>query len=133
MASTLPGYAYSYFLPVILKQGMGYTTAQAQLLSAAPYVLAAFVTFTSGWLGDRYHIRGPIIAVHQLLTAVGMLITAYGGSNGVRYFGAFLGLGLGFVQYCVPGIVTYQASEWTPIQRFLLACKVKLADGTYPR
>ncbi|KAG4440833.1 hypothetical protein IFR05_003705 [Cadophora sp. M221] len=86
MASTLPGYAYSYFLPVILKRGMGYSTAQSQLLSAPPYVLAAIMTFTSGYLGDKYHIRGPLIAVHQLVTAVGMLITAYGGSNAARYF-----------------------------------------------
>lgn len=92
MASTLPGYAYSYFLPIILRQGMGYTTTQSQLLSAPPYVLAAIVAFISGWLGDKYHIRGPIIAVHQCLTAVGMIITVYGKYNAFRYFGAFLGM-----------------------------------------
>lgn len=91
MASTLPGYAYSYFLPIILKNGMGFSTTQSQLLSAPPYVLAAIMTFVSGWLGDKYHIRGPLVAVHQLVTAVGMLLTAYGGSNAVRYFGAYLG------------------------------------------
>lgn len=91
MASTLPGYAYSYFLPIILKVGMGYSTAQSQLLSAPPYVLAGMITYVSGWLGDKYHIRRPLIVVHQLLTAVGMLITAYGKINAVRYFGAFLG------------------------------------------
>lgn len=122
MASTLPGYAYSYFLPVILKQGMGYSTAQSQLLSAPPYVLAAIMTFTSGWLGDRYHIRGPLIAVHQLLTAVGMLITAYGGSNAARYFGAFLGIG--FLQYCIPGVITFQASK----SSFILGGENAVAD-----
>lgn len=91
MASTLPGYAYSYFLPIILRDGMGYSSTQAQLLSAPPYILAAIMTFISGWLGDRYKLRGPIIAVHQALTAVGMLITAYAKANAVRYFGAFLG------------------------------------------
>ena len=91
MSSTLPGYAYSYFLPIILRKGMGYSATQAQLLSAPPYVLAAAMAFCSGWLGDRYHIRGPIIAVHQLLTASGMLITVFAKSNGARYFGAFLG------------------------------------------
>lgn len=92
MASTLPGYAYSYFLPIILRNGMGFSSTQAQLLSAPPYVLAAIVAYISGYLGDKYKIRGPIIAVHQALTAVGMLITVYGKANGARYFGAFLGM-----------------------------------------
>lgn len=91
MASTLPGYAYSYFLPIILQRGMGYSTTQSQLLSAPPYVFAAIMAFVSGWIGDRFKMRGPIIAVHQLLTAIGMLITVYGNSNAVRYFGTFLG------------------------------------------
>lgn len=91
MASTLPGYAYSYFLPVILRDGMGFSTMQSQLLVAPPHIFAAVLTFFSGWLTDKYHIRGPVIAVHQLLTAVGMLITAFGKVSGARYFGAFLG------------------------------------------
>ncbi|PGH10718.1 hypothetical protein AJ79_05309 [Helicocarpus griseus UAMH5409] len=111
MASTLPGYAYSYFLPVILKEGMGFSTTESQLLSAPPYVLAAVMTYISGWISDKYQIRGPVIAVHQLLTAVGMLITAYGKENGARYFGAFLGIG--FLQYCVPGVLTFQANNIT--------------------
>jgi len=127
MASTLPGYAYSYFLPVILKQGMGYSTAQSQLLSAPPYVLAAIMTFTSGWLGDRYHIRGPLIAVHQLLTAVGMLITAYGGSNAARYFGAFLGIG--FLQYCIPGVITFQANNITSHSKRAVAAATCMMGG----
>ncbi|KAH6967852.1 major facilitator superfamily domain-containing protein [Ilyonectria sp. MPI-CAGE-AT-0026] len=111
MASTLPGYAYSYFLPIILRDGMGYSSTQAQLLSAPPYILAAIMTFVSGWLGDRYKLRGPIIALHQALTAASMLITAYGKANAVRYFGAFLGVG--FLQFCVPGVLTFQANNIT--------------------
>lgn len=91
MASTLPGYAYSYFKTIIL-MGMGFTNTESQLLSAPPYILAAATTYLSGWLTDKYQIRGPVIAVHQLLTAVGMIITAYGQVNGARYFGVFLGI-----------------------------------------
>lgn len=90
MASTLPGYAYSYFKTVIL-MGMGFTSTQSQLLSAPPYILAAISTYLGGWFTDKYQIRGPVIALHQLLTAVGMLITAYGRVSGARYFGIFLG------------------------------------------
>ena len=109
MASTFPGYAYSYFLPVILRLGMGYSRSESQLLSAPPYVLAAIITYTSGWLSDRYHIRGPLIAFHQLVTAAGMLITAFGKSNAVRYFGAFLGKS----SWCLV-IICLRCRYWLP-------------------
>lgn len=91
-ATTLPGYAFSYFLPIILRQGMGYSSAESQLLAAPPYVLSAIIAFTSGWLGDKYRIRGPIVAFHQLCAAIGMIITVFAKGNGARYFGAFLGM-----------------------------------------
>ncbi|KXJ87239.1 retrograde regulation protein 2 [Microdochium bolleyi] len=127
MASTLPGYAYSYFLPIILKNGMGFSTTESQLLSAPPNVFAAIMAFASGWLGDRYRLRGPIIAVHQLITAAGMLLTAYGPSNAVRYFGAFLGMG--FLQFCVPGVLTFQANNITSHSKRAVASATCLIGG----
>ncbi|KAK1454804.1 hypothetical protein CMEL01_03564 [Colletotrichum melonis] len=127
MASTLPGYAYSYFLPIILRNGMGFSSTQAQLLSAPPYVLAAIVAYISGYLGDKYKIRGPIIAVHQALTAVGMLITVYGKANGARYFGAFLGIG--FLQFCVPGVLTFQANNITSHSKRAVSSATCLIGG----
>ncbi|KAL2206912.1 MFS general substrate transporter [Sarocladium strictum] len=127
MASTLPGYAYSYFLPIILKKGMGYSTTQSQLLSAPPYILAAIMAFASGWLGDRLRVRGPIIAVHQGITAVGMILTAFGPNNAVRYFGAFLGIG--FLQFCVPGVLTFQANNITTHSKRAVASCICLTGG----
>ncbi|KAF4470264.1 Major facilitator superfamily transporter [Fusarium albosuccineum] len=127
MASTLPGYAYSYFLPIILRDGMGFSSTQAQLLSAPPYVLAAIMAFISGWTGDRFKVRGPIIAVHQALTAAGMLITVYGKVNAVRYFGAFLGIG--FLQFCVPGVLTFQANNVTSHSKRAVASATCLIGG----
>jgi hypothetical protein len=69
---------------------MGFSVTQSQLLSAPPYVLAACFVCLLAWFSDRQHLRGPIIAALQIITAVGMIITVYGGSNGARYFGAFL-------------------------------------------
>jgi len=51
-----------------------------------------------------------------------MLITAYGGSNAARYFGAFLGIG--FLQYCIPGVITFQASK----SSFILGGENAVAD-----
>ncbi|KAF7553561.1 hypothetical protein G7Z17_g3528 [Cylindrodendrum hubeiense] len=107
MASTLPGYAYSYFLPIILRDGMGYSSTQAQLLSAPPYILAAIMTFVSGWLGDRYKIRGPVIAIHQALTAAS----------------------IGFLQFCVPGVLTFQANNITSHSKRAVASATCLIGG----
>ncbi|KAL4926417.1 major facilitator superfamily domain-containing protein [Aspergillus undulatus] len=126
MASTLPGYAYSYFKTIIMT-GMGFTGNESQLLSAPPYILAAAATYFSGWLTDKYKIRGPVIAVHQLLTAVGMLVTAYGQVNGARYFGVFMGVG--FLQYCIPGILAYQANNITSHSKRAVASATCLIGG----
>ncbi|KAL0937141.1 uncharacterized protein CTRU02_206872 [Colletotrichum truncatum] len=127
MTSTLPGYAYSYFLLIILRDGMGFNTTQSQLLTGPPYVLAAIVALISGWLGDKYKIRGPIIAVHQPVTAIGVLITVYGKANAVRYFGSFLGIG--FLQFCVPGILTFQANNITSHSKRAVASATCVIGG----
>ncbi|KAH7141912.1 major facilitator superfamily domain-containing protein [Dactylonectria macrodidyma] len=127
MASTLPGYAYGYFLPIILRDGMGYSSTQSMLLSAPPYLFAAIVAYISGFLGDRFRVRGPIIAAHQLLTAIGMLITVHGERNSVRYFGAFLGIG--FLQFCVPGVLTFQANNITSHSKRAVASATCLIGG----
>lgn len=144
MASTLPGYAYSYFKTVIL-MGMGFSNTQSQLLSAPPYIIAAIFTYLGGWFTDKYQIRGPVIAVHQLLTAVGMLITAYGGASGARYFGIFLGKlsissgwmyinltltpGVGFLQFCIPGVLAFQANNITSHSKRGVASATCLIGG----
>ncbi|KAM0544185.1 hypothetical protein ACHAPJ_011936 [Fusarium lateritium] len=127
MASTLPGYAYSYFLPIILRDGMGYSRTDSMLLSAPPYVFAAIMALFSGWLGDRLKMRGPIIAIHQLITAAGMLTTVYANTNAVRYFGAFLGLG--FLQFCVPGVLSFQANNITSHSKRAVASATCLIGG----
>ncbi|OBS15998.1 hypothetical protein FPOA_13273 [Fusarium poae] len=127
IATTLPGYAYSYFLPIILREGMGFSVTQSQLLSAPPYVLAACFVCLLAWFSDRQHLRGPIIAALQIITAVGMIITVYGGSNGARYFGAFLSMGA--LQPCVPLILTFQANNITSHSKRAVASATCLIGG----
>ncbi|KAF1828222.1 MFS general substrate transporter [Decorospora gaudefroyi] len=59
--TTTVSYALAYFLPIILTVNMGFDVGAAQCLVAPPYALAAIVMYTTGWLGDKYHIRGPIV------------------------------------------------------------------------
>ena len=67
MFTTTNSYAIAYFLPIILRDGMGFDVAKAQCLVAPPYVLAAMVMFVQAYYGDKWHLRGPIIAGNALL------------------------------------------------------------------
>jgi len=57
MLTTTITYAIAYFLPIILKDGMGFSTAASNCLIAPPYIFAAFVMMLFAYLGDRYHLR----------------------------------------------------------------------------
>lgn len=78
-STTTTAYALSYFLPIIYKQGMGFSTGVSLCLFAPPYAAAGILMVTTSWLGDRYHIRGPILIFNAMLTIIGLPLM-------VRYF-----------------------------------------------
>jgi MFS family permease len=90
-------------------QGMGYTAGVANLLSAPPVVSAVISAFTFAWLGDKYHLRAPVIAAQCVICIVGLMITAYHSRNGVRYFGIFLGIA--GCQGNIPAVLAYQSNN----------------------
>ena len=57
--------ALSYFLPIILQSGMGFSTNKSILLSAPPYYYAVIPVLLSSRIGDRYRLRGnqPLLPV----------------------------------------------------------------------
>jgi hypothetical protein len=64
-------YAIAFFLPIILRDGMGFSVAASQCLVAPPYVLAAIVMFGMAWFGDKWHIRSPFILANGVLALIG--------------------------------------------------------------
>lgn len=66
-------YAIAFFLPIILRDGMGFSVAASQCLVAPPYVLAAIVMFGMAWFGDKWHIRSPFILANGVLALIGSL------------------------------------------------------------
>lgn len=109
MLTTTNTYAIAYFLPVILRRGMGFNVAKAQCLVAPPYVAAAIVMYAFAVIGDKYHIRGPIVIFNAVLGLIGLPLLAYEKNNGVRYFGVFLATIAGNAN--VPAVLTYQANN----------------------
>lgn len=110
MSCAMPAYAFAYFLPIILKEGMGYSTQMSQLLSTPPYFAGVIVALAVSRWADKTRLRAPFIAVSTIVTIVGLTLTAYAiQSNGARYLGAFLGItGLAV---SVPACLAYQSNN----------------------
>ncbi|KAI9789535.1 MAG: hypothetical protein M1833_002301 [Piccolia ochrophora] len=108
-ATTTVSYAIAYFLPIILRLGMGFSLAASQCLVAPPYAFAGIVMFGSAWLGDKYHFRGPIVACNAVMALIGLPIMGFHPSASVRYFGVFLVTAGANAN--VPAALTYQANN----------------------
>jgi len=83
-------YAISYFLPIILKDGMGFSVAASNCLIAPPYVFAAFVMMAMAYAGDKWHIRSPWVVCNGILALIGLPLLGFSTNVGARYFGVFL-------------------------------------------
>jgi hypothetical protein len=110
---------------------MGFDIAKAQCLVAPPYVAAAIVMFAQAYFGDKWHIRGPIVAFNAALGifpllnpfflplflfyslthpgVVGLGLLGYTKNDAVRYFGVFLAT-IACNANC-PALLTYQANN----------------------
>ncbi|KAL2130288.1 hypothetical protein VTI74DRAFT_6660 [Chaetomium olivicolor] len=77
------------FLPTIL-QDMGYTTINAQGLSAPPSFAAFLCALITTWIADRTQQRCFMLFFTSVLGGVGYLILATVKTVGVRYFATFL-------------------------------------------
>ena len=65
--------------------------------------------FTTAWLGDKYHIRGPLLMANATLAIIGVSLLGFAEGNGARYFGVFLataGANTG-----IPTCLAYQANN----------------------
>jgi MFS family permease len=62
-------YGFSLSLPTIVKN-MGFTAANAQGLSAPPYIFASVCVVASGFFSDRYRMRACTVAFPSLFAFV---------------------------------------------------------------
>ncbi|GAA5940725.1 hypothetical protein JCM3775_004880 [Rhodotorula graminis] len=124
--STMPAYAFSYFLPVILSGG-GYDTKTSLLLSAPPYVLAGFFTAMMAFLSDKFRKRALFIGISSTVCFTGLFIMAYADKLGIRYFGAFLTIS--GAQSNVPAVLAYQATNVLSHSKRALSSAVCIGMG----
>lgn len=102
-------YAIAYFLPIILREGMGYGVGASQCLVAPPYAFAGILMFCTAWVGDKYHLRGPILAFNACIALIGLPIMGFAKGDAVRYFGVFLTTGGANAN--IPASMAYQANN----------------------
>jgi MFS family permease len=57
---SLPLYTLSLFLPTIIKE-LGYTAAQAELLTVPPYAVGTTLTVLVAVASEKFHRRAPFI------------------------------------------------------------------------
>lgn len=82
---------------------MGYRAGAAQIMSGAPFLLAAIVVIFQGWLSDRIKRRGLVMLCFvpfMVLCFMLLLIFTLSGPallkiSGLRYMALFLGVGFG--------------------------------------
>jgi hypothetical protein len=106
---TTVAYAIAYFLPIILRNGMGFSVGASQCLIAPPYAFAGMLMFATSWVGDKYHTRAPILVFNAIVTLVGLPIMGFHSNNAVRYFGVFLVVAGANAN--IPACMAYQANN----------------------
>ncbi|KAG2348123.1 MFS general substrate transporter [Suillus weaverae] len=85
----VPGYAIALFSPTIINE-LGYTAANAQLLSVPPFVAGAIATIIVGVYSDKHNLRGPYIIGGALVSLVGYILLYCSVQAGPSYVGACL-------------------------------------------
>jgi len=85
----VPVYAISLFLPTIINS-LGFSAADAQLLTIPPFVAGCIATISVGYLSDKYNLRGPFIIGGCLVSLVGYIVLITETRPGPGYAGSFI-------------------------------------------
>lgn len=95
-------------MPTIIK-GLGFSAANAELLSAPPFLTGCITTIFFGIYSDKRKIRGPFVIGCTLVGLIGYIILYTQTSPGIAYFGNLL-ITMG-VFPCVPIVLAWISSN----------------------
>ena len=120
--------ALSYFLPIILQNGMGFSENESILLSSPPYYYAVIPVIITSVVSDRYRLRGPIITFNCICLIIGFCMLGFTHQVTVRYVGTYLATGA-YVSNWAALTAYYQnniAGQW---KRAFTAAVVTMFNG----
>ncbi|KAG5361043.1 putative transporter [Yarrowia sp. B02] len=124
----VPLYGIALFLPSIIN-GLGFTSAIAQLLTIPIYAVGAIASVTQAWFSDRYGKRSPLVIMNLFFMLLGYLM-AYNLSHtspaGV-YVGCYL---IAFGLYpAFPAIVSWMANNVAGTYKRAVAMAIQIGIG----
>ncbi|KAG9313544.1 major facilitator superfamily domain-containing protein [Chiua virens] len=85
----VPGYALTLFMPTIINE-LGFSAANAQLLSVPPFVAGCISTILFGIHSDMNKRRGPYVVAAAFISLVGYIVLYTQTKAGASYVGAVL-------------------------------------------
>lgn len=88
MGQALPLYTVTLFLPTIIAN-LGYSAANAQLLTVPPYAVGTILSVGVALLSERYNVRAPFIVGGCGLAIIGYILLLSDLTVGVQYLGTF--------------------------------------------
>lgn len=91
MAGAIGTYAFIFFLPIILRNGLGFSLQLSFILSAFPALFAVVEALAVSWVADRFQMRGPFVVFQGVIAIVGLCMTGFLDAPIPRYIGTFLG------------------------------------------
>ncbi|KAI0032906.1 MFS general substrate transporter [Vararia minispora EC-137] len=89
MGVIIPGYGVALFMPSIIND-LGFSAANAQLLTVPPFVLGCCIVILAGLSADRLQSRGPFFIVCSTVGLVGYIIAYTTRTAGPGYVAAIL-------------------------------------------
>jgi hypothetical protein len=89
LTASFPGYTLSLFLPTIIN-GLGYTAAQAQLLSIPPNAIAFVLTMSVAIVAEKTGRRAPFIIGGSAIGVVGYIMLLTSRWPGMSYAGTIV-------------------------------------------
>ncbi|KAH9963862.1 MFS general substrate transporter [Russula dissimulans] len=85
----IPVYSVALFTPTIIHD-LGFSAANAQLLSVPPFVCGCITTITIGIYSDKMNVRGPFVVGGAAVSMVGYIIACSTGKAGPGYAAAII-------------------------------------------
>ncbi|KAL3481891.1 major facilitator superfamily domain-containing protein [Aspergillus californicus] len=92
MAGAVGVYAFLFFLPLILRDGLGYSLELSFILSTPPSLFSVIEAMGISWLADKMKLRGPFVILQGIIGIVGLCMTGFLDQPTPRYIGTFLGV-----------------------------------------
>lgn len=83
-SAAVGSYAWNLFLPIIIRNGFGFSQELAFVLTTPPQVLSVIVVFGLSWWADRLSLRGPFAMGVIVIGIAGLGMVGFAENQTVR-------------------------------------------------